>query len=134
MLIGVLFYIIFEGKRKQRAIPVVKPLRNQTIDFTRTIANMYYEKQKHKELADHKVNHFLEYIRSQFHLQTTTVNPTFIKNLAARSNNTLEDTQHVFETINNIKNKNQINNIELENLNTLIEDFKSKNTWKKTKT
>lgn len=31
MLIGVLIYVIFEGKRKQRAIPVITPLRNQTL-------------------------------------------------------------------------------------------------------
>ena len=134
MLIGVLFYVIFEGKRKQRAIPIVKPLRNQTIDFTRTIANMYYEKGKHKEMINHKTNHLLEYIRVHFHLQTANIDDTFIKHLAARSNNTIEDTRHLFQTIESFNNKTQINNIELERLNDLIEKFKSKNTWKKTKT
>ena len=134
MLIGVLFYVIFEGKRKQRAIPIVKPLRNQTLDFTRTIANMYYEKGKHKEMVNHKTNHFLEYIRIHFHLQTANIDDTFIEHLAARSNNTIEDTSLLFKTIESFNNKTQINKIELERLNTLIEKFKSKNTWKKTKT
>lgn len=44
VLIGTLFYVIFEGKRKQRAIHVVVPLKNQTLAFTRTIADMYFEK------------------------------------------------------------------------------------------
>jgi len=87
ILIGVLFYIIFEGKRKQRAVPVVKPLRNQTLDFTRTIANMYYENSKHKDIAEHKIQHFLDYIRTQLHLNTNTIAEAFLKNLAARSNN-----------------------------------------------
>jgi len=134
MLIGALLYVIFEGKRKQRAIPIVKPLRNQTIDFTRTIANMYYEKGKHKEMVNHKTNHLLEYIRVHFHLHTATVDDTFIEHLAARSNNTVEDTRILFKTIENFNNKTQISNIELERLNTLIENFKSNNTWKKTKT
>ena len=134
MLIGVLFYVIFEGKRKQRAIPIVKPLRNQTLDFTRTIANMYYEKGEHKEMIKHKTNHLLEYIRVHFHLQTANLDETFITHLAARSNNTIEDTRALFKTIENLNNKTQINNIELERLNTLIENFKSKNTWKRTKT
>jgi len=130
MLFGVLIYVIFDGKRKQRAIPIVKPLRNQTIDFTRTIANMYYEKGKHKEVVHHKIQHFLEYIRMHFHLNTSSFDTTFIENLAARSNNTIEDTTLLFEIIKNYTIKPQINNIELEKLNALIETFKSKNVWK----
>lgn len=130
VLIGALFYIIFEGKRKQRAIPIIKPLKNQTVEFTRTIANMYYEKGKHKELAEHKIQHFLEYVRTQLHLRTSEVDHNFIKNLAARSNNSIEDTQQLFETIQSYNNKSSINKIELERLNTLIENFKSHNQWK----
>lgn len=128
MLIGVVVYIIFEGKRKQRAIPIVKPLRNQTIDFTRTIANMYYEKGQHNDIAHHKVQHFLDYIRTHLYLNTNTLDDEFIKNLAARSNNTVEDTSYVFKTIENFSQKTQLNSIELEKLNTLIETFKSNNT------
>lgn len=133
VLIGALVYIIFEGKRKQRAIPIVKPLKNQTVDFTRTIANMYYESGKHKDIAQHKINHFLEYIRNTLHLSTSEINNSFIKNLAARSNNTVEDTQTLFKLISSLSEKTEINTIELERLNTLIEQFKSHNQWKKTK-
>ena len=133
VLIGALVYIIFEGKRKQRAIPIVKPLKNQTVDFTRTIANMYYESGKHKDIAQHKINHFLEYIRNTLHLSTSEINNSFIKNLAARSNNTIEDTQTLFKLISSLSEKIEINTIELERLNTLIEQFKSHNQWKKTK-
>ena len=133
LLIGALVYIIFEGKRKQRAIPIVKPLKNQTVDFTRTIANMYYESGKHKDIAYHKIQHFLEYIRNTLHLSTSEINRSFIQNLAARSNNSVEDAQTLFKLIDSLNQKSQISNIELERLNTLIENFKSHNQWKKTK-
>lgn len=125
VLIGAVIYIIFEGKRKQRAIPVVKPLRNQTVDFTRTIANMYYESGKHKDISNHKIQHFLEYIRNTLHLSTSEINTSFIKNLAARSNNTIEDTQELFEFIDSINHKTEISKVELERLNSLIEKYKS---------
>lgn len=130
ILFAVVIYIIFEGKRKQRAIPIVEPLKNQTVDFTRTIANMYYENGKHKDIANHKVQHFLEFIRNTMYLSTSEINDSFITNLAARSNNSIEDTQKLFEFIKSLNNKGQINNIELERLNTLIENFKSHNQWK----
>ncbi|WP_053975435.1 DUF4350 domain-containing protein [Mangrovimonas xylaniphaga] len=126
MLIGVLFYILFEGKRKQRAIPIVTPLRNQTLDFTRTIANMYFEKGNHHDIALHKIQHFMDYIRTQLYLSTETVNTEFINNLAARSNNSVEATKNLFNTIERISNTPNITATELETLNNLIETFKSK--------
>lgn len=130
VLIGLLFYIIFEGKRKQRAIPIVKPLKNQTVDFTRTIANMYYNDGKHTKIAEHKIQHFLEYIRNNMYLRTSEINTEFIKNLAARSNNTLDDTQNFFNYINELQKASKINSSQLEKLNSLIEKFKSHNQWK----
>lgn len=129
-LIGALIYVIFEGKRKQRAIPIVKPLKNQTVDFTRTISNMYYETSKHKDIAHHKIQHFLEYIRNTMHLLTSDINDAFIKNLAARSNNKLADTKELFRFIDDIQRKSAITTIELERLNKKIEHFKSHNLWK----
>ncbi len=134
MLIAALIYIIFEGKRKQRAIPIINPLKNQTVDFTRTIANMYYESGKHKDISQHKIQHFLEYIRNTLHLSTSELNDNFITHLAARSSNTEEDTRILFKYIKNLNEKNEISHTELERLNTLIEQFKSHNQWKKTKT
>lgn len=130
ILIGVLVYIVFEGKRKQRAIPIVKPLKNQTLDFTRTIADMYYESSKHKEISQHKIQHFLEYIRNHMYLSTSEVTPEFIKNLAARSNNSEEDTTTLFNYIKQLQQQTTLNNLQLEKLNTLIETFKSHNQWK----
>ncbi|WP_282044083.1 DUF4350 domain-containing protein [Winogradskyella flava] len=130
VLIAVLIYIIFEGKRKQRAIPIVRPLKNQTVDFTRTISNMYYENGKHKDIAYHKVQHFLDYIRNTMYLSTSEINDSFIKNLSARSNNTIEDTKKLIEFIEQIDGKTHLSNTELERLNTLIENFKSHNQWK----
>lgn len=130
VLIGVLVYILFEGKRKQRAIPIVKPLKNQTLEFTRTIADMYYESGKHKEIAQHKIQHFLEYIRNHMYLNTSTTTSEFIKNLAARSNNTVEDTTALFNYIEKLEKETTINKTQLEKLNTLIETFKSHNQWK----
>ncbi|MBJ6368488.1 DUF4350 domain-containing protein [Snuella sedimenti] len=132
MLISVFIYVVFEGKRKQRAIPVIKPLKNQTLDFTRTIANMYYEKQNHYEIAQHKIQLFLDYIRTQLYLDTNVIDTSFVKKLADRTNNSVKDTQQLFKGIENINNKTTLTKNELEALNTRIESFKSNNSWKKT--
>lgn len=126
ILIGTLFYVIFEGKRKQRAVPVVKPLVNQTLAFTRTIADMYYEKGERKAIAIHKIDFFLDYIRSHFYMSTLNQDHEFYKNLASRTNHESEEIEKLFKHFNAIKNKTTLTDDELLKLNTSIEKFKAK--------
>ena len=105
VLIGTLIYIVFEGKRKQRAIAVVHPLKNQTLAFTRTIADMYYDKGERKTIATHKISYFLEYLRSTFHLSTTDHDVDFFDKLAARSNHSVEDIKKLFKEMDKMKKK-----------------------------
>ncbi|MDC1230089.1 DUF4350 domain-containing protein, partial [bacterium] len=79
----------------------------------------------------HKITHFLDYIRNTMHLTTSNIDDIFIKNLAARSNNTVSDTQTLFNHISALNSKSVVDKTELERLNTLIEQFKSHNQWKK---
>lgn len=124
-LIGVLFFIIFDGKRKQRAIRVVEPLKNQTLGFTRTIANMYYEKSDHKQIAEHKITHLMEYIRNKFHMTTVNIDDAFINQLAARSANTKDDIRKLFEFINRVHTQNTLTKESLMQLENEIAKFKN---------
>ncbi len=124
-LIGVLIFIIFEGKRKQRYIPIITPLKNQTLAFTRTIANMYYEKSEHKNIAEHKITYLLEYIRTKLHVPTVTINDSFYTYVASRSGHKLDDVKKLFKQIDVIHQKNTITKEELIGLNSLIEKFKN---------
>ena len=124
VLIGVLFFVIFEGKRKQRNIPILTPLKNQTVAFTRTIANMYFEKQAHKNIAEHKISYFLEFIRTKLHIPTTKIDATFYEYVASRSGNSYKSVEKIFQFFEQIHLKNQITNEELIMLNKIIENFK----------
>lgn len=124
-LIGVLFFIIFKGKRNQRIIPVITPLKNQTLAFTRTIANMYYEKSDHKNIAEHKINYFYEYVRTKYRLSTLKLDEHFYSKLANRSGNSEEKVIALFKKINQIESKQSITEEDLVALNKAIENFKA---------
>jgi hypothetical protein len=125
-LIGVLFFVVFKSKRVQRLIPVVEPLKNQTLAFTRTVANMYYEKSEHKNIATHKITYFQEHIRTKLHLPTSVINESFYNHLAARSGNKKEDIISLFKTITTIGQLKNITKEQLINLNKKIESFMEK--------
>ncbi|MEJ7677787.1 MAG: hypothetical protein WKG06_07955 [Segetibacter sp.] len=65
-LAGLLLYVLFEMKRRQRIIPVITPLKNSTLDFVKTVASVYYNEKDNNGIADKKVNYFLEFVRSRF--------------------------------------------------------------------
>ena len=126
ILIGALIYIIFEGKRKQRAIPVVTPLKNQTLAFTRTIADMYFEKGELPLITKHKIDYFLEYIRSKLHASTQNLeDEAFLRNLAMRSNTDLKEVKALMNLISKLKAKQFVTETELKNLNQKIQAFKA---------
>lgn len=124
-LIGVLFLVIFKAKRKQRAIPVITSLKNQTLAFTQTIANIYYEKSDYKNIIDHKIDFFFDYIRTHYRISTLTINSDFFIKLASRSGNTVEDTEKLFKKIEQIQSKEIKTKEDLIALNTAIEKFKN---------
>ena len=105
---------------------IVTPLKNQTLAFTRTIADMYFEKGERKQIAQHKIVHFLEYLRSHFYLNTAERTDDFFKNLASRSHHTQDEIASLFSLIDQVEAKANLTDTELQQLNTAIEKFKNK--------
>jgi hypothetical protein len=125
-LIGALIYVVFEGKRKQRAIPIVPPLTNRTLDFTRTISDMYYVQSDQKAIAEHKINYFLDWIRTRYYLGSVTKEADLYSNLANRSGHSLEFIIQVFSFMEQVRNSDQLTDADLLQLHTLIQKFKTK--------
>ncbi|MBG6129101.1 hypothetical protein IWQ47_000207 [Aquimarina sp. EL_43] len=126
VLIGVVLFVIFEGKRKQRSIPIIEPLKNQTLSFTKTISGMYFEKGKHKEIATKQNLLFLDYVRNVLRIPTNELNEKTIIDIAARSNNSIEDTKILFKYFDELNKKVKIEKEDLLKLYELISIFKSR--------
>lgn len=125
VIAGAVLFIIFEGKRKQRAVPVVEPLKNQTYEYSKTISDLYIEQKKYKSLAEKKIEHFYDHIRRHYRLDTTVINEKFYVDLAAKSNNRLEETKQLFGFLRDVLQKTEISNVELQELNHKINSYKT---------
>ena len=102
-IFGMIFFIIFNAKRKQRIVPIIEPIRNTTIDFAKTIGNLYYLEGNHDDTINKKINYFLEKIRSDFMLDCSVLNDDFVKKLHQKSGKNLIDIQNVVFLINAYK-------------------------------
>lgn len=125
VLIGILLFIIFEGKRKQRAVPIVPPLANKSYEYTRTIAGMYLDKKEYHAIAQKQIVLFLEYIRTHLRLPTENMNERFYKSVSERSGNTLADTTELFRLIKKINTQSNTRKEELLKLYQTINAFKN---------
>lgn len=122
-LIALILFVIFKGKRTQRIIPVMDPLKNSTLDFTRTIGDLYYQHGDFTNIINNKIQYFLEHIRSKYYLNTQELSENFISKLAIKSSNKKEDTKAIVDFIVYLKSKNTHTEADLIQLNKLIETF-----------
>lgn len=99
-LIGMLIFMIFNAKRRQRVIPIVKPLPNTTVDFTKTIGNLYYQEGNHQNLIDKKIIYFLERVRNEYLIDTAVLDENFIKKLHSKTGKDIKDIEHLVYLIN----------------------------------
>ncbi len=122
-LLGVIIYMIFASKRRQRIIPIVKPLKNSSVEFTKTIGSLYYQTGDYSGIIDKKINYFLERLRSKYFVDTQRLDTTFIKRLAVKSGRSQNFTEDVILYINKLRAKSVHNEYELKQLNKRIEAF-----------
>lgn len=99
-LIGILIFILFNIKRKQRVVPIIKPLPNLTVDFTKTIGNLYYQEGDHTNIIDKKIIYFLEKMRNEYLMDTTKLDDDFIKKLHHKTGKDIADIQELIRLIN----------------------------------
>lgn len=126
MLMGVLLFVIFEGKRKQRNIPIIKPSTNKTYEYTQTISSIYRNKKDNKEISRKVILQFLDYIRTKLRVQTENINTPFLKEVAFRSGNSFDNTKELFEQIKKFQNQKEVSDTELKKIYNKIREFKTK--------
>ncbi len=124
IIIGLLLFMIFDARRRQRIIPVITPLRNTSLDFVRTISNLYFQHKDHKNIADKRISFFLERIRKAYFLQDYLQGKVLYEKVAAKSGHSPEEVETLFSTMYSIRQKPSISEDELKRLNTLIENFR----------
>lgn len=121
---GLILFMIFEARRRQRIIPVITPLRNTTLDFVRTVSNLYYQHKDHKSIAEKRINFFLEQVRTSFFLPENLQGRQLYEQVAAKSGHSVAEVEYMYRFMQGLRDKNKISEEELRELNTLIENFR----------
>jgi hypothetical protein len=128
--IALLLYVLLEIKRRQNAMAIVKPLENTSVTFVETVGRLYYNKGNHSNLAEKMIQHFLEWVRSYYYLNTNHMDDDFVKSLSSKSGLPIEVVKNMVEMIDEVRTgRYVIDEPYLYHLNNTIQRFyKNKNS------
>ncbi len=125
-LAGVLLFMIVETKRKQRAIPVVQPPANTTLEFVDTVSNLFLRTRDHKNIADKQIHYLLDELRTRYRLDTSPLDEDFRKRLQHKSGKSPEEVDALVASIQQTQQQQALSADELVELSRKIEGFIAK--------
>lgn len=73
-LLGVVLFMIFTARRRQRVIPIMSKPANQSLEFIQLIGTLYYQRKDHVDLVRKKFKLFAEELRKTAGVDISDVN------------------------------------------------------------
>ena len=128
-------FLLFNSKRKQKAIPIVLPYKNYTLDFAKTLSELYRYNSDHTAMVKYKINYFLEQIRVHYNITAKDTEKDFTEILSAKSGVDQETCRKIVLAIDIFKSKSYLDKEDFFKLQSLIESFNQKsNSYGRTTT
>lgn len=123
-LIGLVTFMFFNAKRKQRIIEEIEPVRNTTIDFAKTIGNLYFQEGDHHTIIEKKIIYFLERIRRDYLIDTFSLDEAFVEKLHLKSGIEKQDIEDAVTLIKKQRHQFQSTEADVIKLNKAIEKLR----------
>ncbi len=99
LLFSLIIFVIFNAKRKQRVVPIVEPLKNSSVEFIRSIGNLYLQEGDFHEMMAKKAQYFLNKIRMDLMIDTQNLDEQFINKLHLKTGKNIELIKEAVELI-----------------------------------
>lgn len=99
-LAGLLLFALFNAKRRQRVVPIIEPVRNKSVEFVKSIGNLYLQEGDFHDMMAKKAQYFLSRIRMDLLIDTQHLDQNFAKKLQLKTG---ADSAKIIEAITLIK-------------------------------
>ena len=126
MIAGLLLFMLLESKRKQRAIPVVQPPSNTTLEFVGTVGNLFLRTRDHKNISEKKIHYFLDELRTRYRLDTSALDDAFRDRLQHKSGKSEQEVDALLTSIRQAQQQDTLSAEDLIRLSQRIDRFEEK--------
>ncbi|MBC7884198.1 MAG: hypothetical protein H7X99_01895 [Saprospiraceae bacterium] len=127
LIIGVLLFVLFNIRRSQRIINIIPKPKNTSVDFVKTVGNLYYLEGDIRDMMQKMIIYLLEKLRTDYQLNTEVLDEKFIHLLQSRSGKDIEKIKKMVFLINKHQNTDYTcKEDDLKRLNTSIDNLFNK--------
>jgi hypothetical protein len=123
LLIGVLIFGLFAAKRYFKAIPIVKPNDNTSLEFVETISRLYLTQGENSDLIQIKKENFQNFVSHHYYLPKNDFKGDFIFKLAQKSNISEQEIEALIKKLNFGSENKNISNDYLIETHKMLEHF-----------
>ncbi len=123
LLLTLLLYLVLESKRRQRVIPVLKPLENRSLNFVKTIGALYFKQRNSTNLAKKMTIYFKEFLRERYYLTHISSSPDCVGVVSIKSGVSIDLVQSLLESIDYYQTAPKVSDAGLIELNRKMELF-----------
>jgi hypothetical protein len=123
IMLMLLIYMIFGSRRKQKAIPVVEPLKNTSLEFIQTVGRLFYKSENHANIAQKKTIYFKEFLREKYYISDFSETEKNIAFISTKTGVNIPLVKRLIRKINYFPHKTAIDGDELMSYNKDIEEF-----------
>lgn len=78
-------YLLLAGRRRQRPIPIVHPVRNTSLDFVSTVGRLYFRRHDNQNLSSKLSRLFRDHVVNRLRLRIDVDTETLAQNISAAS-------------------------------------------------
>lgn len=121
---GLLLFVIFNVKRKQRIVPIIEPLRNKSVEFVRSIGNLYLQEGDFHDMMSKKAQYFLNKVRMDLLIDTTVLDENFAQKLHLKTGKPIEKIMEAIELMERAQNPySSVMKEDLIRMNRLLDEI-----------
>lgn len=123
-LSGLVIFAIFNAKRKQRIVPIINPLENTTVEFVRSIGNLYLQEGNPHDMMAKKAQYFLYHLRTELLIDTQNLDVAFEQTLHLKTGKSMDKIKKVSYFIKKAQDPNaSVMEEDLIEMNELLDDI-----------
>ncbi|QPH38288.1 DUF4350 domain-containing protein [Pedobacter endophyticus] len=122
-IFGLIIFVLYDIKRKQRIIPVADPLKNSSVDFVNVVGSVYYHERNNLDIALKKINYFLAFLRGRYYIKTNDIDASFAQLLIEKTGINEPSAKTLTNYFMQIPQMSDLSDHQLIGLNESIEQF-----------
>ncbi len=122
LFLGVIF-MFFSSKRRQRVIPVVKKPENSSLEFAKTLGNLYLSGKNHKDIALKKYHYWVDFLRVKYYIHLEAGEVLLPEKIAEKTGVKEDLVKRIISARNHIENAPAISAEQLLSFNGILEKF-----------